>query len=883
MKIFYKCHLWCYYHNAYSIFLSGCNRISYVIILLIIYQANGQVLKKPVTEKDYHLWGTLFNDKISDKGKWVSFVMHYDDQPDTLFVKCTDSKRSYKFTKATSGLFYKERYFVVQNTDNILSVVDLKKGSIQERQGIMQHSLSNDGRFIISLIRNKGINISTLDGITVKNIANVDNYAINRDGTAIICNGKVKDSVFLTLVKLNTEISNTKIYQSDSTSIQQIVWHDKGNSFAFLEKPKTSDGSNIFFYSITEKKLFQFNAKEYENFPGQNHIENGYANGLTISTDGRKVLFNIRKDALIAKKLNGVQQWNGNDAVTFSERMTFIDDEFNTTLSVWWPKEHRFNVITDEKTPFGILNGSQDFALTYSLMDMKPQYKLVRNVNYYISDLKSGNKKMLLENQSAEVSDSSFSPQGKFFAYFRDGNWWVYEFASGKHINITATSGLKLLNDEDKSWKEIYRIAGWGINDKYLLIYDQFDIWKFDLYGAAPQRLTNGREARISYRIVEPKESEFYRFNFRGHIDLPVDLMQDVLLYGVQQNRTGYFVLKPSGGMKTIVFDNSLNKELIKSKDNEIYVFQSQSYDKPPELEVISAKDKMSRHLFQSNEQHFNYQWGKQEIINYENAKHVPLKGILFYPAGFDASKKYPMIVHIYEKQSYMQHYYINPSLYSMAGFNVADMTAKGYFVFFPDIDYELGDPGISATDCVIAAMKKVLQHEFIDGKKVGLIGHSFGGYETNFIITQTDLFACAISGASVSDLPGWYLSIGWVNGMPEIWRAESQQFRMGMSLFDNRDGYERNSPVTYVHNVNTPLLLWSGENDRQIHYYQSIAFYLALRRLNKIEIMLLYPGDGHALLNKNNQKDLSAKVENWFDYFLKGERNDSWISEGTK
>jgi dipeptidyl aminopeptidase/acylaminoacyl peptidase len=119
------------------------------------------------------------------------------------------------------------------------------------------------------------------------------------------------------------------------------------------------------------------------------------------------------------------------------------------------------------------------------------------------------------------------------------------------------------------------------------------------------------------------------------------------------------------------------------------------------------------------------------------------------------------------------------------------------------------------------------------------------------------------------------------MSGLPEIWRFEEQQWRMGKSLFEDKKAYEDNSPITYVDKIKTPVLIWTGEEDRQVHYHQSIAFYLALRRLKKEVIMMIYPGESHALLKKENQKDLTHRVEDWFGYYLKGESPKNWITEG--
>ena len=265
----------------------------------------------------------------------------------------------------------------------------------------------------------------------------------------------------------------------------------------------------------------------------------------------------------------------------------------------------------------------------------------------------------------------------------------------------------------------------------------------------------------------------------------------------------------------------------------------------------------------------------------YTNSAGVRLKSVLYYPANYDASKKYPMVVEIYELQSSLLHNYVNPTERNQDGINVANLTSKGYFVLRPDIVYGKGNPGVSAADCTIAATNEVVRREMVDSSRIGLAGHSFGGYEVNFIITQTSLFAAAVSGCGIADVPAHYLSIGWNLGKPEIFRFENQQWRMGKSLFDDWDGYQRNSPVRHAAKITTPLLLWTGEDDRQVHYHQSIAFYLALKRLNKKQILLVYPKEEHNMEQPKNQRHLTVHIEDWFDYFLKGDRSKEWISRG--
>ena len=865
-----------------------CRWVNFLIFLLVACPNYGQVLpKKAVTETDYHLWGTLYTDKISDKGNWVSYAMRYDESPDTLFVKRSDGKKMYTFAKSNAGAFSGERQFVCRDTDGRLSLLDLEKDKINVIEEVETYSFSGNGNYLITVegkAKQRVLQLRNSGGELLQSIAGIDQFRMTSTKDALVCTIENGGVCQVLKVTFGSTIGKSVVAESGSGKFSQLIWNADGQSVAFLRENKDSiSGINrpaVFCFSVKNTTLFQM---EPNKIPEGFYVESGFASGLTLSPDGKRVFFTIRKEITIAEKFDGVQLWNGNDAVVYPERQTVGDVEFNTRISAWWPERDRFMLITDESKPFGFLNSSEDFAITYNTKDLGPQYKLDRNVNYYVTDLETGRKNLLLENQSTELEASSLSPSGKYFAYFKDNDWWVYNFLTRTHSNITGRHGLQLADWEDKIWQINYRIVGWGIHDECILLYDRFDIWQIDFKENKAVRLTRGKESGITFRIAPPVDSEFFVPYFTGHIDAAINTKNKIMLSAKRNNESGYFILGPKKNVEPIVFGDFLTTKILKASKANAYVYESQKYNSPPELSISMGKEGTSKKLYQSNLQHYKYAWAKQEKIYYRDSKNTLLTGILYYPAAYNPEKKYPMIVHIYQTQSYLLHYYINPSLHNMAGFNTSNLTAQGYFVLLPDIEYELGNPGVSAADCVIAATKAVVSKDVVDSSKIGLIGHSFGGYETNFILGQTNLFASAISGASVFDLAGWYLSIGWTAGRPEMWRFESQQWRMGKSLFEDREGYACNSPLTYVNKIKTPVLIWTGEEDRQIHYYQSVAFYLAMQRLKKSAILLVYPGDGHALVKKENQQDFAHRIEDWFGYYLKGESPKKWIAEGVQ
>jgi dipeptidyl aminopeptidase/acylaminoacyl peptidase len=237
------------------------------------------------------------------------------------------------------------------------------------------------------------------------------------------------------------------------------------------------------------------------------------------------------------------------------------------------------------------------------------------------------------------------------------------------------------------------------------------------------------------------------------------------------------------------------------------------------------------------------------------------------------------MIVYIYERLSQGVHTYVVPS--ERSSYNTSVFTANGYFVLQPDIVFRPRDPGVSATECVTAAVRKVLESGMVDPKRVGLVGHSWGGYEASFIPTRTRLFAAAVAGAPLTNFFSMFGTVHWNQGMPETEHFETGQARMEVPYWVDMEAYVRNSPVMFVHQLQTPMLVFFGDKDGTVDWHQGVELYNYARRAGKLLVMLVYQGENHSAREKPNQIDYSRRVLQWFGHFLKGEEAPTWIARG--
>lgn len=850
--------------------------ITLLFILLGLKMHGQELSKQQIKESDFQKWGKLINQAISEKGNWISYSMQYSEAPDTLFVESVNKKKNYQFANANKGEFIGEMSFIYLDKNKTLNWIDLNSGENKTIKNIKSYDVSNS-HYIITIEQRdnkKYLGIRDFKANSLENIEGVVEYKLNNSRDALLCYKEEKQVKSMTIIKLGTSIQKSQIREENNVSFSNLVWSDSDQSIAFLEK-YTEKEEKLFYYSLEKDRWSELNPEEIENFPKEFQLSARH-NTITISPDDERVIFGIIKNLSPQGKNNPVQIWNSNDAVIHSEKKHLGELENNFQLAVWWPQTGKFSQITEENKPYCILNNDKDYALTFNYTDIPHQYTMNRKVNYYVKNLETGEEDVVIHNQPTGLRISSMSPKGKYFAYFNENVWWVYDFVKKKKMALLPT--IDFSNLEYANEKSNFGVAGWCQKEENIILYDQYDVWKVPLNGDKPVRLTQGREKKIAYRVVQDNKKKY--FLAAGNNDPIINIKQEILLSATTDNETGYFVRKPNGKLVEISFDKSLHSNSSKaSKANKI-IFHKQNYDTPPRLMLANTNANQSAVIYQSNKHHFDYQWYKQDIIEYKNSYGETLNGILYYPTEYKTTQQYPMVVFIYEEQFDKKNKFINPSKFNMTGFNVSSLTAQGYFVLMPDIKYKIGSPGLSALDCVLAATNKVINKGIVNKNKIALMGQSFGGYETNFIISQTNLFKTAISGVSIYDVSRMYQSVSESSGQSEMWRFESQQWRMGKSLFEDRKSYETNSPSNYVQNITTPLLLWCGEEDRQIDPNQSIAFFLALRRLEKECILLMYPNESHSISSRVNQLDLHARINDWFAYHLKNEPPAEWIKK---
>jgi dipeptidyl aminopeptidase/acylaminoacyl peptidase len=514
--------------------------------------------------------------------------------------------------------------------------------------------------------------------------------------------------------------------------------------------------------------------------------------------------------------------------------------------------------------------------------------------DYYLVNVADGSRKKILEK---EHFGATVSPGGKYILYFDedDDSWYSVRVEDGLKTNIT--KGLRVMfqseTDDRPEHPSPYGQAGWTSGDNTVLLYDRYDIWEVHPDGREPRMLTAGlgRKQRIVFRYsrTEPQtpsnQEPEEEVGPRRQTDQPAISTERPLLLSAVDERTkasGLYRVSFTGGAepsRVVMLDKAFGVP-IKARNADVYVFTLSRFEEFGNLWVSSGAFSDMKRVSDANPQQAQYNWGTSELIDYVNADGKHLQAILTKPENFDPSKKYPMLVYIYEQLTNNLHRYVAPAP-GGSSINVTRYVSNGYIILQPDIVYDLGYPGQSALKCVLPAVQKALTLGFVDPARVGIQGHSWGGYQISYMITKTNIFRAVEAGASVGDMFGGYGGIRWGTGMSRAFQYEKTQSRIGVPPWKNPLIYMENSPIFWIENIHTPYLTMANDEDDAVPWQQGIEFFTAMRRLGKEAYMFVYNGEKHGLRQRENQKHWTVHMAEYFDYFFKDAPKPDWMEHG--
>ncbi len=739
------------------------------------------------------------------------------------------------------------------------------------------------------------------------NIGNVLEYAFNKSGDLLAyiidANGQNGNGIFLRDMKTGL----ISALDNDKAAYKGIRWNEQGTAFALLKSNKNDKYKQEVSTVLAFKKL---NGEASEKFVYNGIDDHAFPAGLGVSVnsspywsdDLNSVFFGVstlekkaekQADSAAKAKVDPKKAdiekpdliiWNWQDKMLQSQQQLQENREraFNY-LSVYHLPTKKFVKLADSTMKTVLIAPKQLYAIGYD----NSKYEFESNLsgqNYtdvYLVNLKTGQKSLWLENfYQSGAGGFSMSPDGKKVSYYRAGTFYSYNFENGQTNALTANIKASFINElsDNNVDKPSTSNFGWTADSKFALIKDNYDLYKITADGKSFQTLSD------NWKAQKLNVASMYR---TYPDDMGVDLAKDQYfrLFNTKTKQAG--IGKLSAGKAKIEIlsleDYAYNDFIKAEKSNHFFLAKSNFETAPTYYVAPNANLSAAKQLNTNTPDQSKFAWSSGvKLIEYVSAKGDTLQAALFLPANYQPGKAYPTITYIYERLTQDLNAYTMPG-YPSGGFNKAIYTSNGYAVLMPDIKYTLNDPGVSAVDCVVPAVQAAIATGIVDAKNVAIHGHSWGGYQTSFLITQTNLFKAAAAGAPLTNMISMYSLIYWNSGSTNQSIFESSQGRLTTGYWDNWEAYTRNSPIFYIKNVQTPLLLLHNDKDGAVDYTQGIEYYNGLRRLKKPVVMITYKGENHGIAKTANRKDYAVRMLEYFDHFLKGKPAPDWWSTGIK
>lgn len=717
--------------------------------------------------------------------------------------------------------------------------------------------------------------------------SDVIEYSVSKDGLAILyavaARDESKNGLFL-VKRDKDELAAAVPILGGKARYSKLTWNEAQTHLSFLADNGDSGSSRTRFSLHVWDRLatrpLDTLSSESSGFPSERMISEKA--GITFSRDGERLFLGLSKvpaprvesnnTTTDDKVIADLWHWK-DDFIQPMQKVRASQDRNRSYRAVWHISERRIVPLADESMETVLPSGDGRWAIG---QDDRTYRRLVGvDTTYsdaYLVNTKDGSRRKLLDKNQFALT---WSPLGNYALFYDGRHWNSISIPTGRITSLTSSIGVNFWQEDHDTpnTPPPYGIAGWTKDDKDVLVYDQYDIWQISPDGSRAVNLTGGvgRRDRITFRYVRLDPEERW-----------VEPGTPLLLRAEDQKNydSGFYRVKIGANApeKLVMAAKSFSTP-IRAKNSNVLMLSASRFDEYPDLLTTDENFKDLRKVSAAGEQKDRYLWGKSELVSFRNTDGVELNGILIKPDNFDPRRKYPLMVYIYEKLSDGLHRFVNPA--PGTSINPSYYVSNGYVVLMPDIVYRIGYPGASALNCVLPAVQSVVERGFIQENAIGIQGHSWGGYQIAYMVTQTSRFRAAAPGAVVGNMTSAYSGIRWGTGLPRQFQYERTQSRIGGSIWEYPMRFIENSPIFQAHRVETPILMVHNDNDDAVPWYQGIEYFLALRRLNKEAYMFNYNGEYHGLRKRHNQKDYTRRLQEFFDHHLRGAKKPEWMERG--
>ena len=893
--------------NQYTTTMRHLKYLAFVACLGSLSPAFAQNASKSLTIDDLVTWQRITDREISDNGRWVACKMEPWEGDATVYLYAAQGQETATFSPADKFAFSASSgYLVVTQTPGKSTVDSLKVLKTKEDKMPMNtlviYSVAGKKETIDSLKtfkladkadwiayqrgrKDSTLYVRSLDGSKTFQFPTVTDFQFAKKSGMLYYTSAAEGEAGI--FTLNPEKGSPALIKEGKGVFKQTTFDEKGERLAFLYCAD-KDSS----YKALSLWLSEHNAPAKEiatrgnkAFPAEWVInENGM---LQFSKSASRLFFGTspeprQKDTTqLAENRPNVQVWSWDEPVQYTVQ------NYNKEKGLKKSYQAVYNLgngsifqLANEELPNIQLGNEGDAPLAllstsrpYSLSSM---WEARTRSDYYTVSLDNGERKQIAQ---ADYGRFRLSPQGKYAYWYgeTDSCWYTIALAEGKRYRLTTPESFPAWDEENDvpDYPYAHGAAGWTANDQNLLIYDRYDIWKFDPTAATPPiNLTvNGRKEKLSYRLEQlDKEARF------------IDLGKPQLLKGFNEATKGYGFynarLSAPAAPKTLLAGNYMLRSINKAKNTDDVIYTMETFQQYPDIHYSTLAFKKSVQLTHGDKQQEGFIWGTAELVSWISLDGRPLEGVVYKPANFDPNKKYPMMVNFYERNSETLYNYRMPEPHrSTIDYHLYN--SNEYVIFNPDIRYVDGYPGESCYNCLMPGITMMIAKGYIDEKGIGAQGHSWGGYQVAYLATRTNLFSAIESGAPVVNMFSAYGGIRWGSGMARSFQYEHTQSRLGATPWSSPLRYLENSPLFTMDKVQTPILIMHNDADGHVPWYQGIEYFVAMKRLGKPCWLLNYTGEPHWPMHMANRIDFQRRMFQFFNHYLKNDKMPKWMSEG--
>lgn len=904
--------------------------------LTSILALGGLSAKKVLTHDDFDRWEKLTNHSISNNGNWASFSVNPQEGDGVLtFYNTVNGKRinidrGHKPTFSADGRwafsmikpFFKDtREAKIKKKKGFtmpqdsLAIINLVSGSVEKIGNVISYKTGKEGGDWVAWLScdTTYVNIDKLKDdkcgkpLVIRNLSKgvskmvnwVNSYIFANDGSKLAFEIKGAEGDSLVTNGMGVIIlpdTSMNLIDRDKKFYGHPVFNEGATQLAFIASEDSVDsGTKKTELYLTDLTTSQLTAREFEindgfkDDKGQPLSLNQYS-VPSFSQNGRRLIVGIAPyiapddTTLVDFEKGSLDIWRWDSPYTPPQEQHIADDLL----------EHTFPVVADLSTGSQVLvcdnaldlvtapdRWDADWALIADREDgiISVQWNYQFPVELSLKNVSTGEERPVI---TAKNDMYDLSPEGKYVMWFDNRQFHTYDIQTGIIKTISSDVPYPLWDEKQDiplREREFYGIMAWTEGDRDVLVYDRYDVWSLDPKGERDPVCITGGEGRkkgLRFRMVYTDP------DFRA-LKPGDEVLYTVFDYNDKRKglATQKYSAKPSApGIDFL--DEFAFSGIKKAKDANVYSWSQENFSTSPNIYVSRDIEKgEAKRVTDTNPQMAEYNWGTAQLIRWYAYDGKPSEGVLYLPEDFDPEKSYPMISYFYETYSddLYRHYDMEPS---WSWINFPFYVSRGYVVFVPDIHYTAGVPGECAYNYVCSGVEEVCRrYPNIDKKRIGIDGQSWGGYQTAYLVTRTNMFACAGSGAPVSNMTSAFGGIRWGTGDSRQAQYEVGQSRIGRNLWEAPQLYIANSPIFFADRVETPLLIMHNDNDGAVPWYQGIEMFMALRRLGKPVWLLQYNNEAHNLKERRNRKDITKRLQQFFDHYLKGDPMPEWMKNG--